>query len=225
MRKKFFQKAVVLLSGGLDSATTLYAAKERGYQVHGLIFDYGQRHRREIRSAKRLARLAHCPVTVIKISLPWQGSSLLDKKQVLPQKRRIFKGIPSTYVPARNTIFLSFALSYAEAIGANRIFIGANAVDFSGYPDCRPEFYQAFNKLARLATRCGVQHRAIRIEMPLIGLKKSEIIKLGLRWGVPYQMTWSCYKGGRKPCGQCDSCLIRSKGFKEAGLKDPALSL
>ena len=219
------KKAVVLLSGGLDSATTLYAAKVRNYQVHCLIFDYGQRHRREIRSARKVARSAHCPSTVIKISLPWKGSSLLDKKKILPQERKVFKGIPSTYVPARNTIFLSFALSYAEAIGASRIFIGANAVDFSGYPDCRPKFYEAFNKLARLATKCGIEHKAIKIETPLIGLKKYEIIKLGLRWGVPYQLTWSCYKGDNNPCGRCDSCLIRKKGFKEAGLKDPALPI
>lgn len=219
------KKAVVLLSGGLDSATTLYAAQERGFQVHCLIFDYGQRHRREIRSAQRIAKRAHCPATVIKIRLPWKGSSLLDKKKALPQKREIFKGIPSTYVPARNTIFLSFALSYAEAIGASRIFIGANAVDFSGYPDCRPKFYQAFNKLSGLATKRGIEHKAIKIETPLIGLKKSEIIKQGLKRGVPYQLTWSCYEGGKRPCGQCDSCLIRKKGFKEAGLKDPALGL
>ena len=200
-------------------------AQEWGYQVLCLIFDYGQRHRREINSARRVARSAHCPSTVIKISLPWKGSSLLDKKDVLPQKRKIFKGIPSTYVPARNTIFLSFALSYAEAIGASRIFIGANAVDFSGYPDCRPKFYEVFNKLARLATKCGIEHKAIKIETPLIGLKKSEIIKLGLRLGVPYQLTWSCYKGDNMPCDRCDSCLIRKKGFKEAGLKDPVLSI
>jgi 7-cyano-7-deazaguanine synthase len=218
------RRAVVLLSGGLDSATTLYVAQKKGYQTHCLIFDYGQRHRREIRSARQIARLAHCPATLIKISLPWKGSALLDKKMALPQKRRVFRRIPSTYVPARNTIFLSFALSYAEATAATRIFIGANAVDFSGYPDCRPKFYHAFNRLASLATKCGIEHRAVKIEAPLIGLKKSEIIRLGLKLSVPYQATWSCYKGERRPCGRCDSCLIRKKGFQEAGLKDPAFT-
>ena len=218
------KKAVVLLSGGLDSATTLYVARAFGYKTHCLIFDYGQRHRREIRQAKQIARQTHCSATFIKINLPWKGSSLLDKKMSLPRGRRVFKGIPSTYVPARNTIFLSFALSYAETIGAEAIFIGANAVDFSGYPDCRPGFYRKFNRLAAVATKRGVTRKKLKIRTPLIGLTKSAIIKLGLKLGVPYELTWSCYKGDKKPCGVCDSCLIRKKGFKEAGMKDPALT-
>lgn len=217
------RKAVVLLSGGLDSTTTLYIVKNKGFQVHCLIFDYGQRHKKEVKAAKKVAKIAKCPFYVIKINLAWKGSSLLDKKMRLPMNRR-GKEIPSTYVPARNTIFLSFALSYAETIGARDIFIGANALDYSGYPDCRPRYYQAFNRLAALATRCGVEHKKIKIHTPLINLKKSQIIKLGFKLGVPYGATWSCYRGGRQPCGRCDSCVLRAKGFLEAGLSDPPLA-
>lgn len=217
------KKTIVLLSGGLDSATTLYLAKSKGYGISCLIFDYGQRHRKEIDAAKKIARLAKCRFDVIKLDFFWKGSSLLDKKISIPAGKKTPKGIPSTYVPARNTVFLSLALSYAEAAGASAIFIGANALDYSGYPDCRPQFYHAFNKLARVATKCGVENRPIKIESPLIGMKKSEIIALGLKLGVPYKETWSCYKGGRTPCGQCDSCIIRENGFAEAKQKDPAL--
>ena len=215
------KKAIVLLSGGLDSTTALYIARRRGFKVCGLIFDYGQRHQKEIQAAKKVARLAHCPFHVIKITLPWKGSSLLDKTRSLPENRSIRQGIPSTYVPARNSIFLTYALSYAEAVGARDIFIGANALDYSGYPDCRPEFYLAFNRMARLATKCGVEHKEIRISTPLIALRKSEIIKWGMRLGVPYGLTWSCYKGGKRPCGRCDSCCLRANGFRQAGIKDP----
>ena len=217
------KKAIVLLSGGLDSATTLFFAKAGGYDVHCLVFDYGQRHKREVKAALKIARIARCPVLVLKIKLPWKGSSLLDKETSLPMKRKIYGAIPSTYVPGRNTIFLSFALSYAEALAAGHIFIGANALDYSGYPDCRPQYFGVFNKLAQLATKRGVEHKPIRIRTPLIGLKKSEIIKLGLKLGVPFEETWSCYEGGIKPCGRCDSCVLRSKGFKEAKIIDPAL--
>jgi 7-cyano-7-deazaguanine synthase len=225
------KRCVVLLSGGLDSATVLYSARKKGFSPACLIFDYGQRHRREIESAKRIARAAGCPYKVVRISLPWQGSSLLDEKSKIPLAARHGSqvashkpsAIPSTYVPARNIIFLSFALSFAETIKAQAIFIGANAVDYSGYPDCRPEFYRAFEKVVSSGTRCGVEKIKIRIMTPLINLTKSRIIKLGMALGVPYGLTWSCYQGKSKPCGECESCFYRAKGFKEAGLLDPGL--
>ena len=203
-------KAVVLLSGGLDSTTTLYYAKSMGYACQALIFDYGQRHRRELRSAVAVAKRVKAPFQVIKIKLPWMGSSLLDKRMKVPVGGN-FKGIPSTYVPARNTIFLSFALSYAEAIGAKAIFIGANAIDFSGYPDCRPQFYRAFQKVIEQGTKA----KKIKIITPLINMTKAEIVRLGVKLGAPLELTWSCYAGGLKPCGVCDSCRIRQKGFFE----------
>lgn len=221
-------KAIVLLSGGLDSATTLYYAKNEGYDCRCLVFDYGQRHGREIESAKRLARSSGFDYRVIKFKLPWKGSALLDRKIPLPLKsalRRNGKKIPPTYVPARNTVFISFAVSYAEAIGAGAIFIGATAVDFSGYPDCRPGYYKIFNKLIARGTRSGAEKKKIRIFAPLIDKTKAEIIKLGMRLGVPYEHTWSCYAGGRRPCLECDSCIFRAKGFKEAGIKDPLLKI
>ncbi len=223
------KRCVVLLSGGLDSATVLYFAKKKGFSPACLIFDYGQRHRREIESARKIARSAGCPYTIIKIPLPWQGSSLLDSKISLPQsisdKGSVIRGrgIPNTYVPARNIIFLSFALSFAEATGARTIFIGANAVDYSGYPDCRPDFYRAFEKVISSGTKAGVEKSKIKISTPLISLTKMGIIKLGVKLGVPYELTWSCYQGKSKPCGKCESCFYRAKGFKEAGVIDPAL--
>jgi 7-cyano-7-deazaguanine synthase len=207
-------KCVVLLSGGLDSTTTLYYAKSKGYDCRALIFDYGQRHKREIRSAVAVAKRSKTPYLILKIALPWKGSALLDVKNTLPVNRSmksIGKGIPSTYVPARNTIFLSFALSYAEAIGAKAIFIGANAIDFSGYPDCRPDYYRAFQKVIGKGTKA----KSIRIITPLIKLTKSQIIKLGLKLGAPLDLTWSCYRGGKQPCGVCDSCRLRERGFRE----------
>jgi 7-cyano-7-deazaguanine synthase len=221
------KKAVVLLSGGLDSTITLYLAK-RNYDCLCLIFEYGQRHKREVESAKRIARIANCPSQVIRIKLPWKGSSLLDKKFKIPQLKNsrtqeLKNSIPSTYVPARNTIFLSFAVSFAEAIGAEVIFIGANSIDYSGYPDCRPEYYHAFKKVVRLGTKAGIEGNGIKILTPMIKRTKAQIIKLGLRLGAPLELTWSCYRGGRKPCGMCDSCLLRAKGFKEARIKNPLL--
>ncbi len=216
------KKAVVLLSGGLDSATTLYIARKRGYDTFCLIFDYGQRHGKEVEIAKKIARISGSEYKVIKIGFPWKGSSLLDRTMRLPKGDKNRKTVPSTYVPARNTVFLSFALSCAEARRAEAIFIGANALDYSGYPDCRPEFYRAFNKLSRMATKCGIEKKAIKVETPLIDMKKSDIIRLGLKLGVPYEHTWSCYKGGGSPCGSCDSCVIRERGFSEAGRVDPA---
>lgn len=218
------KKAIVLLSGGLDSATCLFFAISKGYRVSALIFDYGQRHKKEINQAKALAKRANCDYRVIKLDLPATGSSLLDKKMNLPQARRLRKKIPSTYVPARNLIFLSMAVSYAESIKANAIFIGANAVDFSGYPDCRPQFYEKFKTVIKAGTKAGVEGRAIKVLTPLIHKSKKEIIKLGASLGVPFKLTWSCYRGAKLPCRQCDSCLLRANGFKQAGLEDPLLS-
>ena len=223
------KKAVVLLSGGLDSATTLYLAKKRGFDCYCLIFDYGQRQIREIKSAQAIARSIRCLAQIIKIALPWKGSALLDKKikiRWVPGSLGPWgtKVIPNTYVPARNIIFLSFALSYAEAIGAEAIFIGAHAQDYSGYPDCRPEFFRAFSRVISTGTKAGRERKRIEIKTPLIGKGKAEIIKLGRQLGVPFALTRSCYQGARQPCGKCDSCYFRAKGFQEAGIKDPSLS-
>jgi len=220
--------AVVLLSGGLDSATTLYLAKKLGFNCRCLIFDYGQRHKKEITSAGAIARSAHCPARIIKIDLPWKGSALLDKKIKITGDTKVPRHqatsvIPNTYVPARNIIFLSFALSYAEAIGAEAIFIGAHAQDYSGYPDCRPEFYRAFSRVISTGTRAGVERKRVGIKTPLINKGKAQIIKLGRRLGVPFALTWSCYQGGKRPCGRCESCYFRAKGFRELGIKDAAL--
>lgn len=217
----------MLLSGGLDSATALYVAKARGYSCACLIVDYGQRHRREVRSARAVARAAGCPAHVIRVALPWGGSALTDRKIPVPlgrPAREIGRGIPATYVPARNTLLLSYAVSLAEAIGASTVFIGATAVDFSGYPDCRPAYYRAMQRAVRLGTRAGAEGRGIRLATPLIRKTKAQIIRLGMRLSVPYHLTWSCYLGGKRPCRKCDSCLLRAKGFHSAGLKDPALS-
>lgn len=218
-------KAVVLLSGGIDSATTLYIAKDRGYKCFCLSFDYGQRHKREIESAKRIAEKAGVPLEILKFELPWKGSSLLDRRLEIPQLQnsktpKLQNLIPSTYVPARNTIFLSFALSYSEAIGAESIFIGANAIDYSGYPDCRPEYYKAIQNISSLGTKRGAEGKPAKIMSPLLKKTKAQIIRLGKRLGVPYELTWSCYFGGNTPCNRCDSCAFRARGFKEAGILD-----
>ena len=217
-------KAVVLLSGGLDSATTLYIAKAEGHDCHALSFDYGQRHRRELESARRIARHTRSPFEVISFSLPWRGSALLDRTQTIPKgrsPREMNQGIPVTYVPARNTIFLSFASSWAEAIGAALIYIGANALDFSGYPDCRPDYFSAFNRMIEKGTK--KREKPIEVIAPLVDKTKAEIIRWGEELGVPYEWTWSCYEGEDFPCGACDSCLLRAKGFQEAGIEDPLL--
>ncbi|MDD5131539.1 MAG: 7-cyano-7-deazaguanine synthase QueC [bacterium] len=224
MNKK--KTAVVLLSGGLDSTTCLYWAKDQGYECHCLVFDYGQRHKKEIQQAAKIAKTAKCQYQIVKISFPWKGSSLLDKNLSVPVStavRRPLSAIPSTYVPARNTIFLSFALSCAEAIGAKAVVIGANALDYSGYPDCRPKYFQAIQKMADLATKAGVEGRKIKIVTPLLHKTKAQIIRWGSELKVPYQFTWSCYRGGTRPCGICDSCILRAKGFREAKIADPAI--
>jgi 7-cyano-7-deazaguanine synthase len=222
------KRAVVLLSGGLDSAVTLYLAKKDGFGVTALIFDYGQRHKREIPAARKIARHADCPYQIIKLTFPWKGSSLLDKRIDIPKPASLracepANSIPSTYVPARNIIFLSYAASFAEASRASAVYIGAHAQDYSGYPDCRPEFYLAFGKMLSCGTKAGVENKKIEIKTPLINKTKAQIIKTGAELNVPFELTRSCYNGGRAPCGKCDSCYFRSKGFSEAGIADPIL--
>lgn len=264
------RKAVVLLSGGIDSSTTLAVTKSEGYELYALSFDYGQRHKRELESARMVAQsIGVKKHLVIKFDLREIGGSALTSKIEVPKRVRSSElgvqsynqthnsklithnseTIPITYVPARNTIFLSFALSWAEVLEAPEIFIGANAVDYSGYPDCRPEYLKAFEEMATLATKISVEGKIrFRINAPLLNLTKAEIIKKGMELGLDYSLTWSCYDpqpaiaGVRSqkseeeknselrtlnsklmPCGRCDSCLFRAKGFKEAGVKDPLL--
>ncbi len=224
MNKGKKKKAIVLLSGGLDSAVTLYFAKAKGYDVFCLSFDYGQRHKREINSAKKLAAYAHSPWQIVKIVLPHKSSALLDKNISLPQRKIISRDIPSTYVPARNLIFLSVAVSFAEAIKAGAVFIGANMIDFSGYPDCRDSFLKSFERAAKEGTKTGFEGKKIKIIAPLLKKDKAQIVKLALKLKVPLEMTWSCYKGQQKPCGVCDSCKLRQAGFLKARVNDPALS-
>ena len=216
-------KAVVLVSGGLDSATTLALAQEQGYTCYALSFDYGQRHRCELEAASKVARTAGVVEhKVISLNLDnIGGSALTDTAIAVPDQPTA--GIPVTYVPARNTVFLSLALAWAEVLAADAIFIGINAVDYSGYPDCRPEFIEAFANLAKLATKAGVEGHPIEVETPLIHLSKAEIVQQGLRLGVDYANTVSCYdpdEAGRA-CGRCDSCRLRAAGFKDAGVVDP----
>ncbi len=216
-------KAVALLSGGLDSATSMAIAISQGYEVYPLTISYGQRHSREIESAGKIARYYGLNLKTVTVDLRSIGGSSLTDDITVPENRieEIGKDIPVTYVPARNTIFLSIALGYAEVIGAEKIFIGVNALDYSGYPDCRPEYIEEFNRLSRLATKAGVEGKNIEIVAPLIRMTKSEIIKKGMELKVPYDLTWSCYRGGKRACGKCDSCLLRLKGFMEAGYEDP----
>jgi len=222
------KKAVVLLSGGLDSATVLAIAKSHGYELYALSFSYGQRHIFELEAARRVAAsIGVAAHRIAVIDLRVFGGSALTGDIAVPKGRsadEMARGIPITYVPARNTIFLSFALAWAEALGSSDIFIGVNALDYSGYPDCRPEFIEAFEKMANLATKAGVEGRqALRIHTPLIALTKAEIVRRGTELGVDYGLTSSCYDPSPTgaPCGQCDSCLLRRKGFSENGLEDP----
>jgi 7-cyano-7-deazaguanine synthase len=220
-------RAVCLLSGGLDSSTCLALARRDGYECYALSFDYGQRHRIELDAAARVAEsLGVAEHVVARIDLRMFGHSALTAEIDVPKARSLDDmghGIPITYVPARNTIFLSFALAWAEVLDASDIFIGVNALDYSGYPDCRPEFIEAFERMANLATKAGVEGRTrVRIHTPLIQLSKAEIVKLGRELGLHFDLTHSCYDPAPngKPCGQCDSCLLRRKGFEEAGIED-----
>jgi len=217
------KKAVILLSGGLDSATVVAMAKAAGYACYTMSFDYGQRHRAELQAAERVARqLGVVEHKVIGMDLNGiGGSALTDASIAVPEEQG--EGIPVTYVPARNTLFLSLALGWAEVLGARDIFIGVNAVDYSGYPDCRPAFIEAFERLANLATKAGVEGSGFSIRAPLQNLSKAEIIDAGVRLGVDYGMTISCYQADEdgRACGKCDSCRLRSAGFGEAGIPDP----
>jgi 7-cyano-7-deazaguanine synthase len=216
--------AVVLLSGGLDSTTVLAIAQAQGYICHALSFDYGQRHQAEINAAKNIAKIMKTAShQVFKIAIEqFSGSALTDKNQDIPEYQSGAQHIPSTYVPARNTIFLSIALGFAETLHADAIFIGASSVDYSGYPDCRPEYFAAFNQLAKLATKEGVEGHAIKIETPLLHLTKAQTLQAGLKLGVDYSLTVSCYQATDQglACGRCDSCMLRKKGFIEAGILD-----
>ena len=222
------KKAVVLLSGGLDSAVTLAIAKQEGYSCDALSFSYGQRHSRELESAKKVAAsLGAVEHLILTLDLRLIGGSALTADIPVPKGRsaaEIGHGIPITYVPARNTIFLSHALGWAEVLGAEDLFFGANVYDYAGYPDCRPEYIEAFERLANLATKAGVEGKSrFKIHTPLIRLTKAEIIKKGHALGVAFALTWSCYEptADGRACGLCDSCALRLKGFKEAGLTDP----
>lgn len=219
-------KAVILLSGGLDSSTVLYQAKADQCDCYAISFDYQQRHRRELESALEISRevgvIAH---QIVKFDLTlWGGSALTDNSLDLPRDRdlaEMSEDIPITYVPARNTIFLSFALAYAEALNASRIYLGVNALDYSGYPDCRGDYLDAMQEVFRLGTKQGREGEPIEIIAPLLHLKKTGIIELGNKLGVPWQKTWSCYAGGEEACGVCDSCRLRLAAFQELGLNDP----
>ena len=221
------ETAVVLLSGGMDSATALALTIKEGHRVISLTFDYGQRHRKEIDAAERIAKHFRVPdrrTMTIDLSAIG-GSALTDARIRVPEQRpleEIGRGIPVTYVPARNTIFLAYALGLAEATAAKAIVIAANQVDYSGYPDCRPEYYAAFREVARLGTKRGAEGDVIEIHTPLIRMSKADIVRRGEELGVPWELTWSCYLGGATACGVCDSCQLRLRGFREAGVSDPS---
>ncbi len=222
-------RAVVLLSGGLDSSTCLAVAASEGFEAHALSVNYGQRHLGELSRARRVARaLGAADHRVVRVDLStFGGSALTDASIAVPKDRpgsAMASGIPVTYVPARNTVLLALALAHAETIAAEDVYLGVNAIDYSGYPDCRPAFIRAFERLARVATKAGVEGRPLRIHAPLIRLPKAGIIRLGTRLGVPYHLTFSCYDPIRdRACGRCDACELRRKGFAEAGVPDPTL--
>ncbi len=218
------EKAVVLLSGGLDSCTCMAVAKSKGYDVYPISFNYHQRHSIELEGAKKIAAFygvkRHLIIETNMDAIG--GSALTDKKIEVPEGDTHRTDVPDTYVPARNLIFLSYAVGYAEVLGASHVYIGVNSVDYSGYPDCRPEFIQRFQELSAYATTAtAVKGKHITIETPLQNLSKAEIVKLGVKLGAPYKFTHSCYKGGEKACGVCDSCKLRLEGFREAGVEDP----
>lgn len=223
------KKAVVLLSGGIDSTTTLAIATDQGFDVYAISFRYGQRHQIELEAARRIASSVKVKAhLILDVDLTAIGGSALTANVEVPKDRDIetmSSEIPITYVPGRNIIFLSLALAWAEVLGAYHIFIGANAIDFSGYPDCRPEFLTAFEKMARLGTKAGIEGKKISIHAPLIKLTKAQIIQKGLELGVDYALTLSCYDptADGKACGECDSCLFRKKGFQAAGIADPTI--
>lgn len=229
---KSAKRAVVLLSGGLDSTVTAAFAKKQGYQCLSLAFDYGQRHRIELRRSQAVAQRLGFEHQMIYLDLRSAGGSALTSdlsvpKTITGEPEGREDAIPSTYVPARNLVFLSIAAAFAEARGAGDIFIGVNRVDYSGYPDCRPEFISAFERALQLGTKAGTQGRAIRVQTPIVNLTKAEIVLLGRDLAAPMELTWTCYDPtlSQRPCGQCDACLYRQKGFLEAGFADPALTL
>ncbi|HEX9575344.1 MAG TPA: 7-cyano-7-deazaguanine synthase QueC [Myxococcales bacterium] len=216
--------AVVLFSGGLDSSTCLAIAREEGFAPHALAVRYGQRHAHELRAAERVAAAAGVPLKVVELDLRAIGGSALTGELAVPKDAPLGQGIPVTYVPARNTVLLALALGYAEVLGAQDLYIGVNAIDYSGYPDCRPAFVRAFEALANVATAAAVEGRArYTVHAPLLQLSKAEIIRLGTRLGVPYGLTHSCYDPDPegRACGRCDSCRLRRQGFAEAGVPDP----
>jgi len=216
------EKAVVLLSGGLDSATCLAIAAETR-DVHALTFDYGSKHSREIDSAKAVAaKLGADKHTVMKIELDAiGGSSLIDENIDIEKTGNVTGEIPSSYVPARNLTFLSLGVALAEVVGAGEVFIGANSIDYSGYPDCRPEFIDAFQKAVDVGTKAGAGGTSVKIIAPLLNMSKSQIIQKGAEMGVPYELTWTCYSGGERACGKCEACVLRLRGFEGAGIADP----
>lgn len=217
------KKAIIVLSGGLDSTTCMGIAKDEGYELYAITFHYGQRHNREVEQAKQVAHFYNVKdhrIVNLTFLKEIGGSALTDNDMAVPKSGEE-EGIPSTYVPARNLIFLSLATAYAEVVGAEAIYTGVSAVDYSGYPDCRPEFIESMSKTIQLATKAGTTDASIRIETPLIRLSKSETIRTGIELGVPYELTTSCYLGDEVACGECDSCRLRLKGFKEAGVRDP----
>jgi 7-cyano-7-deazaguanine synthase len=228
-QKRTAPRAVVLLSGGLDSSTCLAVARRDGFEAHALSVNYGQRHRTELDRARRVARaMGAADHRVVRVDLStFGGSALTDAGVAVPKDRparAMASGIPVTYVPARNTVLLALALAHAETLGASDVYVGVNAIDYSGYPDCRPAFIRAFERLARVATKAGVEGRPLHIRAPLLRLTKAGIIRLGTSLGVPYRLTLSCYDPVRgRACGRCDACELRRKGFAEAGVPDPTL--
>lgn len=218
------KKAVILLSGGLDSTTCLAVAKDQGFHCHTLAFDYGQKHRVELKSALAVSAHFDVPCKIFELNIgQFGGSALTDENLTVPDYQGASQTIPITYVPARNTIFLSIALAWAEVLNARDIFIGVSAIDYSGYPDCRPEFIHAFQQMANLATKYGVEEGGVKIHTPLIHLSKAETIHLGMKLQVPYEKTVSCYRANDtgEACGECDSCKLRKNGFAEAFVADP----